>query len=173
MGSRPACFKPVLEALQSFRRKGDMHLLVRDRQNRAQHDMIAAGREPHDLPVAGEFLGKFRDRQVLDQDAEQSLVQVVREIEFFAAPNRSKPGFGHQEQHRFAAVRRLVERRSQRSPAAMPRCGSRSRKISSFQPLSRQPVAQRDRLGIVCARMAQKNARHNRRPEGTPAPRKT
>jgi hypothetical protein len=35
----------------------------------------------------------------------------------------------------------------------------------------RKPVAQSDRFGIVGARMAQKDARHDNRPEGAIAPR--
>ena len=56
-----------------------MHFLVRDRQDRAQHDMVAAGREPDKLPVTGDILGDFRDREVLDEDAEQLFVEMVGE----------------------------------------------------------------------------------------------
>jgi|ERR1700738_2680530 hypothetical protein len=72
--------------------------------------MIAAGGETHDLPSPCEVLGKLADRQVLDEHAEQALVQVVRQIQLFAAPNRSEPRLRHQEQHRLAAARRLVQR---------------------------------------------------------------
>ena len=74
-----------------------MHFLVGDREDRAQHNVIAAGSEADDLPSAGEVFGKLADRQVLDQHAEQPLVQAVRQIEFLATPDRSKPSFRDQE----------------------------------------------------------------------------
>src|ERR1700737_2705107 len=72
--------------------------------------MIAAGGETHDLPSTSEVLGKLADRQVLDEDTEQPLVERMREIQFFAAPNRSEPRLGPQEQPPPAAARPLVQR---------------------------------------------------------------
>src|SRR3984893_2535729 len=72
--------------------------------------MIAAGGEMHDLPSTSEVLGKLADRQAPDEPTEQPLVERMREIQFFAAPNRSEPRLRHQEQHRLAAARRLVQR---------------------------------------------------------------
>jgi hypothetical protein len=76
----------VLETLQTLVREGDVDLLVRDRHDRVQHHMIAAARKADKLPFAAEILWNFLDCQVLDQDAEQSLVKSVSEIEFLAAP---------------------------------------------------------------------------------------
>jgi hypothetical protein len=67
LGVETSFLQPVFESLQPFSRKGDMHLLVRDWENRAQHDVIAARGEMHDLPGSGEFLRQFIDGQILDQ----------------------------------------------------------------------------------------------------------
>jgi len=61
-------------------------LLVRDRHDRVQHHMIAAARKANNLPIAAEILWNFLDCQVLDQDAEQSFVKSMSQIEFLAAP---------------------------------------------------------------------------------------
>ena len=131
-----------------------------DPQYGAPHDVIAACRQAHDLPTAGQVCGKRADRQVLDQHTEQPLVQAVCQIEFLTAPDRTKPGFGDQEQHRFAAVRRLMQ-------LAFPTFAGRDaalrievEEILVPPAVIRKPVAQGDGLGIVSARMAQKNARH-------------
>src|ERR1700737_3509968 len=129
--------------------------------------MIAAGGETHDLPSTSEVLGKLADRQVLDEDTEQPLVERMREIQFFAAPNRSEPRLRHQEQHRLAAARPPA-------PPALPRGNSAVRNEIEenliFPAVIRQPVAQGDRVGIVGARMAQKDARHASRLETPRAP---
>src|SRR6185295_10755897 len=100
----------MLETLEPLRRKRDMRLILRDGQDRAQHDMIAASGEPHDLPGSGEVLRQIPDWQILDQHAEQPLVQAVCQIEFLPAPNRAEPSFGDEAQHRLATSRRLVKR---------------------------------------------------------------
>lgn len=147
-----------------------MHFLVRHRQDRAQHDMIAAGGQSHDLPSPGEFLRQVVNRQILDQHAEQPLVQAVRQIEFFEASTRVEPCFRHQEQYRLATVRRLVERAFPAFSGYNAALRVEIEENLIFPALIRQPVAQGDRVGIVRARMAQKNARHNNRPEGVTAP---
>ena len=81
-GVETGFFQPMLETLQSLRREGDVRFLVRDRQNGAQHHVIAPRGEAHDLPGPGKFLGQFADLQILDQHAEQPLVQVVRQMKF-------------------------------------------------------------------------------------------
>jgi hypothetical protein len=60
----------MLETLQSLRRKGYVRLVVRDRKNGAQHDVIAARGEMDDLPCAGEVLRKLTDGAFLYQYAE-------------------------------------------------------------------------------------------------------
>jgi hypothetical protein len=60
----------MLETLQSLRRKGYVRLVVRDRKNGAQHDVIAARGETDDLPCAGQVLWKLIGRPVFYQHAE-------------------------------------------------------------------------------------------------------
>ena len=68
-----------------------MRLFVRDWKNHAEHDVIAAGGEAHDLPRADDFLRQLIDRNILDHDPKKPLVQAVRQNEFLAAPRRGKP----------------------------------------------------------------------------------
>jgi hypothetical protein len=85
-------------------------------------------------------------------------------MELFAAPTRSEPCFRHEKQNRLAAVRGLVER-------ALPALAGRNaaprvdiEKNVVFPAVARQPVAQRNRFSVICARMAQKYARHKEEP---------
>ena len=126
---------------------------------RVQHHVVAPGGEPHDLPGAGEVGGQVGDRQVLDQDAEQPLAEPVREVELLQAPARGEPGLGDEEEDRLAAARRFVER-------AFPPLARRDAALGIeveeeiVPALARQPVAQRDGLGVIRARMTEKNPRH-------------
>ena len=152
-GVETRLLKPVLETLQSLLREGDMHLLLRDRDDRAQHDMVATGGEANKLPVPGEILWNFVNCQVFDEDAEQPLVEAMGEIEFPAAPVRRDPGFGHEEQHRLTAVGRLVEL----SFPAVARCNPARRiqvqKNFVFPAFALQPIMQSHGFCIICARM--------------------
>jgi hypothetical protein len=89
---------------------------------------------------------------------------MVCQIQFFAAPSGCKPRLRDQEQPRLTAVCRLIERTLPAFTGCIPRCGSRSRKISSFQPFAAS-IAQRYRFGVVSAAMADENARHVNRPK--------
>ena len=109
---------------------------MRDRENHPQHDVIAAGGEPDDLPRAGEFLRQFGD----GQDPRSSIQTGVCSggaPEWNSFRHQLEPSHAFETRNSTASQRSAasLSERSQRAPAAMPRCGSRSRKISSFQPL--------------------------------------
>ena len=119
--------------------------------------MVGAGAEPHQLPGAGEIYRQVGDRDVFDQQAEQPLVELMREVELLEAPARSEPGARDQEQHRLAARGRLVE-------GALPALAGRYAAVridieeNIVPAFTLQPVAKCHRLGVVRARMAQKDA---------------
>ena len=145
-----------------------MRLLAGERHGDPQHDMVGAGAQPHQLPGAGEIHWQVGDGNVFDQQPEQPFVELVREVELLEAPAGSEPVPRDQEQHRFAARGRLVE-------GALPALAGRYAAVridieeNIVPAFTLQPVAKCDCLGVVHARMAQKNARHGNRPEGTPS----
>jgi hypothetical protein len=120
--------------------------------------MIAAGREPDKLPVTGDILGDLRDREILDEDAEQLLVKMVGETQFAAAPNRFNPGFGYEEQHRLAAAGRLVKTPLPSLARGDPAVWIEVEENLIFPALALEPTLQRNGLGVIRARMTQKNA---------------
>src|ERR1039458_5100863 len=87
----------------------------------------------------------------------------MREVELLEAPARSEPNARDKEQYRFAARGRFVE-------SALPPFSCRYAAIridikkNIFPAFTLQPIAKCNGLGIVLARMAQKNARHDHRP---------
>ena len=90
---------------------------------------------------------------VLDQDAEDPLVELLGEAELPEAPVRIEPRAADQEEHRLAAVRRLVE-------PALPALARGDAALGVeveeevVPALGGKPVAKRDRFGVVGARMA-------------------
>jgi hypothetical protein len=144
-----------------------MRLLMRDRQNRAQHHVIRARGETHNLPSADQVDREVGNRKVFDQNSKQPLVQLLGKIELLQAPPGCEPGFRHQKEHRLAAIGGFVQR-------ALPTFATRNAalriKIEEdfiLPAVIGEPVAQGDCLGIVAARMAEKDVRHVSRLEAT------
>ena len=77
------------------------------------------------------FTGRSATGMSSIKQAEQPLVEPVREVEFLEAPARSEPA--RETRNSTASQREAasLSARSHRSPAAMPRSGSTSRKTSS------------------------------------------
>ena len=122
--------------------------------------MVAARAEPHKLPRAGQVDRQVGGSKVIDQKTEQSFVQPVREIELLEAPARGEPRARHDEQHRFAAICRLVEGTFPALAGGDPpvRIDVEKNVVPAF---AIQPIAKRHRLDIVRARMAKKDTRHS------------
>ena len=90
-------------------------------------------------------------------------------MEFSNAPIRGEPRLGHQEEHRFAAAGRLVERTLPAFARHNAALRSRSRK-TSFQPSPSSQSRRATASALLVARMAQKNARHAKSPRGNYGP---
>jgi hypothetical protein len=136
---------------------------MRRRQNRAEHDVVAPRNEWNELPCAGQCCGKARNRNVLDEYAEQALVEPVREIELLQAPVGIKPCLRDEEEHRLAPLRRLVE-------LALPTLagGDAALRIevekNVVKTLHDEPIGKRSRFSVVLAGMAEEYAGHVAKP---------
>ena len=131
----------MLETLQAFKRKGDMYLFVCDRHNRAQHNVIAANCESDNLPSTPKFLRQLFKGKIFDQNAEQPLIETVRQMEFFEAPTRREPCLRHEEQHRLATICRLVQRALPALPCRNASIRIKVEKDLVFPAVSCEPVA--------------------------------
>ena len=76
--------------------------------------------QSHELPGAREFFGQVADRQILDQHAEQPLIEAVREMKFLETPTRTSQAFETRNNTASQRLAASMSARSQRSPAAMP-----------------------------------------------------
>ena len=142
-----------------------MPLLVRARRLDRKQAQILAVNEIDDLPDARQF---FRERSDcpgrIGQRREQLLAEPTRERIFLCAPAGAEPIRRHEEDDRFAAARGVV----QRPLPALPRRNAALRieiEENVLPAFGGEPVAQRDRLEIVLARMTQKYARHSIEPQ--------
>jgi hypothetical protein len=97
---------------------------------------------------------KEDDLQILDQHAEQPLVQVVRQMKFPETPTRTEPCFRDEKQHRLATVRRLVERALPALSGSNAALRVEIEEDFVLPALAPQPIAQADGLGVIHARMA-------------------
>jgi hypothetical protein len=61
-----------------------MHLLGLVWRDGAKKLMIASGCEVHQLPCAGEIGRNFRSGNILDEHAEEPLIEAMREAEFLS-----------------------------------------------------------------------------------------
>ncbi len=156
-GAETGFLKSMLEPLQALGRKGDVHLLLRDRQHRTQHDDRGRWRAAR-RPGAGKFLRQLFDRQL--RSARRTIAYSGGAPEsILAAPRRAEPCCRDQEQHRLAAVRRLVER-------ALPSLAGRDAALRVeieenvvLPAVTRQPIARRPPRHCWCSNGLQ-NARH-------------
>jgi hypothetical protein len=116
--------------------------------------------ERHDLPLRGEPAGQAIKRNVVDEKRKQLLVETVRELILVAAPFGREPFFGDQEQNRFAARRRILERTHPALPRgdAVLRVEVEKNIVRPAPALPDEPILERDRGVIVCARMADEQA---------------
>ncbi len=148
-----------LEPAERLGREGDMRFLAGKRHGHPEHDMVCAGPEPHHLPGAGEIEREVGNGKVIDEEAEQPLVELIREVEFLETPARSQPIPRNQKEHRLATRRRLVER-----PLPAFTRGDASVRIDIEEDIvptfTLQPITKCDRLDVIRTRMAQENARH-------------
>jgi hypothetical protein len=112
--------------------------------------MIASGRQVHQLPSAREIGKEVRKGDIFDQNAEQTLVEAMCEVELLQAPARTQPRAGDQKKNCLAAVRRLVE-------GALPTLAGDDAAFgveieeNVVPAFGLEPVAQRDRFGVVRA----------------------
>ncbi len=129
--------------------------------------MVAPGREPHELPRAGQIGRQLAERNILDQDAEQALAEAVGEIKLLEAPARGKPRLRDEEEDHLAPACRLIERAL--PPLARDDAAFGIEIEEKIIPtLADQPIAQRNRFHVVRARMAQENASQGNLPPVTP-----
>ncbi len=146
-----------------------MRLVAGDRHLHAHHHMVSARAQPHQLPGACEIERQLGNVNVLDEQAEQSFVELVGKIEFFRAPAGGEPIPRDKKQDCFATGSRLVE-------GALPSLSGRYAAIridiekNIVPAFTLEPIAQCDRLDIICARMAQKETRHATVPGGGVSP---
>ena len=98
-------------------------------------------REMYDLPLRAEPARQAVERNVVDQQREQLLVELVRELVFVGAPFQREPMLRDEEQDRLAARGRILERPRPALTAGDPRSGSKSRKMSS-SPLQPSRIIQ-------------------------------
>ena len=66
--------------------------------------------EAHHLPLRGEPARQAIERDVVDQQREQLLIELVGELIFVAAPFRGEPILRDEEQNRLAASGRIFKR---------------------------------------------------------------
>ena len=123
--------------------------------------MIAAGGEIDALPIGGQHREQVGIRQILDENAEQTLVEFLREVQFLNAPDRFQPVATDQKQHRLAAICRLVQ-----SPLPTPASGDAAFGIEIEEgmlvpPVGNDPFLQSDGRRVILARMAEKYSRHS------------
>ena len=112
--------------------------------------------EANDLPLRGEPAGQAIERDIVDQQREQLLVEPVGELIFVAAPFRGEPFFRHEEQHRLAAGRRIFERVRPALAGGDAALGIEIEKnvVRPAPAFADEPILQRDRPVVVLARMA-------------------
>ena len=89
---------------------------------------------------------------------------MVREMNSLRHQPDPNPGFRYEEQHRLAAAGRLVKTPLPSLARSDPAVWIEVEENLVFPAFALEPVAQRNGLGIVRARMAQKNARHDQPP---------
>jgi hypothetical protein len=135
---------------------------VCDRQDHREDAVVLAGGQIDYLPSALQARRQIVNANVLgDNDAEQGLVQVPREVELFETPVRGEPGSRDQEQDRLAARSRLVQRLFPALARFDAALGIEIEK-DVVPALLGEPVAHGDCRGVVGARMADEQARHGR-----------
>ena len=71
--------------------------------------VVLAGGEVHHLARRRQVGRQVGNRDVLDQDAEDLLVELVGERQLAHAPLRGEPGAADEEDHRLAAIGLLVQ----------------------------------------------------------------
>ena len=161
----PCLLQPALQPHEPRLGIADMPLLIGAWRLGGKQTKVLAVNEIDDLPDAGQFLRERSDRPGwIGQRREQLLVEPARERIFLCAPARAEPVRRHEEDDRFAAARGVV----QRPLPPLPRRNSPLRieiKENVLPAFGGEPVAQRDRLEIVVARMAQKYPRHSIDPQ--------
>ena len=121
--------------------------------------MVVPGNQIGKLPGAAEVRRQLGGTERLEQEPEQPLVELMSEVEFPLTPARVEPGARHDKEHSLAAIDGLVKRTLPAFAGGYPALGVEIKK-NVIPALPLQPVAQGDGLGIVAARVTQKDARH-------------
>ena len=132
---------------------------MRDGDRAVQENVIAAAGETNHLPLVGEILGQIRERNVLDEDTVEPLVEPVREVKLFATPNRPEPGFGDEEKDYLAAVCDFFELALPALACGDPALWTEIKKNLVLPSLTLQPFEQDDGSVVVGAGMADEDAR--------------
>jgi len=86
-----------------------LRLLVAIGECNFEHDVIATGREPHQLQVAGELGRQFGQWEVFEENAEHPLAKRLGEQEFTKSSLGREPSPGDEKHHDLAARGGLPE----------------------------------------------------------------
>ncbi len=156
----PRLLQPPLEANEAGLRQADVLFFVRAGPRGREQLQVLPAREVDHLPHAGQLWRQVGDRLgQVDENGEKLLVQAARQLVFLAAPARGEPTGRDDEHHRLAARRRRVQ-------CAFPPLARRDAAIridveeNVVPAFGGEPIAQRDGLEVVVARMAEEDARH-------------
>jgi hypothetical protein len=112
--------------------------------------------EAHHLPLRGEATGQVVERNVVDQQREQLLIEPAGELVFVATPFRGQPNLRDEEQNSLAARGRIFQRPRPALAGGDAALGVEIEEdvILVAPAFADQPGLQRQRPVIVSARMA-------------------
>jgi hypothetical protein len=142
--------------VQPFGVEFDFHRPCGSRQRDRKSHCIAGCRYVHDLPFPRQHRRQITYRNVFDQNAEQAFPQMTRQSEFIATPFRRKPRARDQEQHRFAAIRRIAQRIRPTLACLDASFGIEIEK-DVVPTCLRKPARKRERLRVILAGVAEKD----------------
>ncbi len=106
------------------------------------------------LPLRRHLDGQALDRHRLDHQSENALVQALGQQELSQAPFRIEPGRRDQKEHSLAAIGGGLQCLLPAHARHQPALGIDVEEDVVLEALLIEPVAQRERGRIVCARMA-------------------
>ncbi len=156
----PCATQPAREAVEPVARKADDRADRHARRHRDPEGLaVVRMRQVAQLPLRRHLRVDRLDRDRFDHHAEDALAELLRGEELREAVLRRVPRRRHQEQHRLAAVDRVEQRRD---PALAGRDAARRVEVQEVvvPAFARQPLRERQRRGVVDARVTNEDAGH-------------
>jgi hypothetical protein len=129
------------------------------------HRQKAFGRlapEVDQLPLRGQAARQFLQRDVIDREREQFLVELLGELILVPTPFGGKPGLRNEEQHRFAARGRIFQGMRPALARNNAALGIEIKKdvVLAAPAFADQPIPERDRPVVIPRGMADEQSRH-------------